>query len=183
VPVQLTEFKGTLQNNKTALLQWTTSAEYNSKHFELEKSIDGNSYRRIATLPAAGNSSITRNYSFTDREPLTEKNYYRLRSVDLDNESKLSNVVLLKLSGAKQDILVMGNPFKNNIQVRFVKSPDSKGELRLTDMAGRLMAKQSFGQGEQQMQFILPAGKLAGGVYILQAFIGNEKYVTRVLKE
>ena len=118
-----------------------------------------------------------------DKEPLTEKNYYRLKSVDIDNASKISNVVLLKLSGVKQDILVMGNPFKNNILVRFVKSPDSKGELRLTDMAGRLMARQAFGPGEQQIQFIMPAGKLAGGVYLLQAVIGNEKFVTRVLKE
>lgn len=183
LPVQLTEFKGTLQNNKTALLQWTTSAEYNSKQFELEKSFDGINYRKIVTIAAAGNSNSPRQYSYTDREPLTEKNYYRLRSVDIDNNSKLSNIVLLKLAVAKQDILVMGNPFKNNILVRFVKSPDSKGELRLTDMSGRLMARQAFGQGEQQIQFIMPAGKLAGGVYLLQAVIGNEKFITRVLKE
>ncbi len=44
LPVTLTEFKGTLQNIKTALLQWTTSAEYNSKHFELEKSFDGRNF-------------------------------------------------------------------------------------------------------------------------------------------
>jgi hypothetical protein len=183
LPVQLTEFNGTLQNNKTALLQWTTAAEYNSKHFELEKSIDGNSYKKIATLLAAGNSNSPRQYSYLDREPLTEKNYYRLRSVDLDNVTKLSNVVLLKLSGAKQDILVMGNPFKNNILVRFVRSPESKGELRLTDMSGKLITRQAFGPGDQIIQFNISAGKLSGGVYLLQAFIGNEKFIARVLKE
>lgn len=183
LPVQLTDFSGTIQNNKTALLQWTTSFESNSKHFELEKSIDGISYRRIATIVAAGNSSITKQYSFVDREPLTEKNYYRLRSVDIDNESKISNVVLLKLSGAKQDILVLGNPFKNNILVRFVKETAGNGELRLTDMSGRLMARQSFGAGQQLINFYLPSARLSSGVYLLEAVIGNEKYVSRVLKE
>lgn len=184
LPVQLTQFNGTLQNNKTALLQWSTSSENNSKQFELEKSIDGNSYRRIAIIAAAGNSSITRNYSYTDREPLTEKSYYRLKSVDIDNDFKVSNVVLLKLSGIKQDMQVLGNPLKyNTLVVRFMKSPDSKGELRLTDMAGRLIARQMISQGEQQITFNLPSGKVSAGIYLLEAFIGNQKFVTRVLKE
>ena len=101
----------------------------------------------------------------------------------MDNHSKLSNIVLLKLTDANQDILVMGNPFKNSIQVRFVKSPDSKGELRLTDMAGRLMATQKIAMGEQQIQFILPAAKLSRGVYQLQAVINGNKFIKQVIKD
>lgn len=182
LPVTLVDFSGRLQN-KNALLEWSTATEYNSKHFELEKSFDGISYRRITTIAAAGISNTTRQYSYLDKEPLTEKNYYRLRSVDMDNTSKLSNVVLLKLSGANQDIIVLGNPFKNNILLRFVKEPAGKGELRLTDMSGRLMARKAFGLGEQQIQFNIPSGRLSGGVYLLQAVIGNEKYLARVIKE
>ncbi|HWR32461.1 MAG TPA: T9SS type A sorting domain-containing protein, partial [Chitinophagaceae bacterium] len=183
LPVELTEFKGSLQNNKTALLQWTTSAEYNSKHFELEKSFDGINFRKIATIAAAGNSSAVINYRYTDREPLTEKNYYRLISVDIDNDRKLSNIVLIKVPDARQDILVMGNPFTNNLLVRFVRSPGSKGELRLTDMAGRLMLKQAFGPGEQQVSFQIPPGKLSKGVYLLEAIVNGSRFTARVLKE
>lgn len=111
------------------------------------------------------------------------KNYYRLRSVDIDNEFKISNVVLLKLSGVKQDILVLGNPFKNIIMVRFVKETAGNGELRLTDMSSRLMARQSFGAGQQLINFNLPSGRLSSGIYLLEAVIGKEKYVSRVLKE
>lgn len=182
VPVELTEFKGTLQNNKTALLEWTTSAEYNSKHFELEKSFDGISYRKIATIAAAGNSNTTLQYSYVDREPLTEKNYYRLKSVDIDNDSKLSNIVLLKLTGVKQDMQVLGNPFKNNtLVVRFVRSPEVKGELRLHDMSGRLLARRTIGPGEQLVSFNIPA--VATGTYILQAVINGKAYTAKVLKE
>lgn len=182
LPVQLTEFKGTLQNNKTALLQWTTSTEYNSKQFELEKSFDGTSYRKIATIAAAGNSTSPRQYSFTDREPLTEKNYYRLKSVDIDNVSKLSNIVLLKLTAVTQDMQVLGNPFKNNtLVVRFVKSPEEKGELRLNDMSGRLVARRTIGPGEQLIAFNISA--TAAGTYILQAVINGKTYTAKVLKE
>lgn len=183
LPVTMTEFSGTLQNNKSVLLQWTTSAEYGSKHFELEKSIDGFNYRTIATIAAAGNSNSLRNYSYIDREPLTEKNYYRLRSVDIDNDSRLSNIVLIKMQNAQQDIQVLGNPFRDFVRVRFVKSPDTKGELRLTDMAGRLVARQFFAPGEQTIQFNIPEARTAKGVYILQAIINGQTYTTRVQRE
>lgn len=182
LPVELTEFKGSLKNNKTALLQWTTSSEYNSKHFELEKSFDGTNFRKIVTIAAAGNSSSTRQYSYVDREPMTENNYYRLRSVDIDNNSKLSTVVLLKLAGTTQDIQVLGNPFNNNIVIRFVKPPEAKGELRLNDMAGRIVARRAIGAGEQQIVFAIP-GTAAAGTYMLQAVINGKTYTTKVLKE
>ena len=182
VSVELTEFKGSLQH-KNALLQWTTSAEYNSKHFELEKSFDGISFRKIATIPAAGYSNTIKNYNLIDKEKLMEKNYYRLRSIDINEKSRLSNMILIKPPGMLQDMIVLGNPFKNNINIRFVKTPETAGVLRLTDMAGRLMATQKFAIGEQQVQFKLPAGKLSRGNYQLQAEINNRRYIKQVIKE
>jgi hypothetical protein len=182
VPVTLTEFKGTLQN-KNILLQWSTSTETNSRHFELEKSFDGTGYRKIATIPAAGFSNTVKKYSFTDMEKLSEKNYYRLRSVDVDGKNKLSNIVLIKQPDIEQEMIVLGNPFKNNISIRFVKAPETAGELRLTDMAGRLMATQKIAIGQQQIQFILPAGKLSRGVYQLKAEINGRKFIKQVIKE
>ncbi|MBL7748209.1 MAG: hypothetical protein JNM19_12310 [Chitinophagaceae bacterium] len=182
LPVTLTDFTGTLQG-KTSLLQWTTSAEYNSKSFELEKSLDGISFRRITTIPAAGNSNSPRQYSYVDREPLTENNYYRLRSVDLDNNNKLSNTVLIKLQGAGQDMQLLGNPFSNIITLRFVKPPQSRGEMRLTDMSGRIIARRVISQGEQVVQFNVSPAKLAAGTYMVEAFIDGQRFITRVLKE
>jgi hypothetical protein len=182
LPVELTEFKGSLQN-KNALLQWTTSAEYNSKHFELEKSFDGTGFRKIATIPAAGLSNSVKKYSFTDKEKLSEKNYYRLRSVDINGKTKLSNTVLIKPADIQQEMIVLGNPFINNISIRFVKSPETSGELRLTDMAGRLMATQKFAIGEQQLQFTLATAKLSRGLYQLQAEINGRKYSKQVIKQ
>jgi len=183
VPVTLTEFTGTLQQ-KNALLQWKTSQENNSKHFELERSFDGISFNKIAVIPAAGNSSTQRSYSYTDKLPLTEKNYYRLRSVDMDGNFKLTNIVIIKLPTAQQDMLVLGNPFPNDIVVQFVKATESAGELSLFDMSGRLYAKQSFKKGEQQIRFKLPAGQLSKGTYLLKAIIMNgSRFTAKVIKE
>ena len=182
VPVTLTEFKGSLQN-KNVLLQWSTSTESNSKHFELEKSFDGINYRKIATIPAAGFSNTVKKYSFVDFEKQSDKIYYRLRSVDNDYTEKLSNTVLIKPPGLEQDMIVLGNPFRNDINIRFLKATESSGDLRLLDMSGRVIAIQKFAAGEIQIRFIIPAAKLSSGAYQLLAIINNNKYLKQVLKE
>lgn len=182
LPVTLAEFDGAMLG-KNVLLQWKTSAEYNSKQFELEKSYNGTAYRKIATIPAAGNSSTIKNYSYVDREPLTEKNYYRLRVVDIDGANRLSNTVLIKPQGVQQDMLVMGNPFKNTILIRFVKEPESAGEIRLVDASGRLIATERFVKGQQQVPFDLPPGRVSRGIYSLQTIINGQRFVKQVMKE
>ena len=182
IPITLTTFTGTLQQ-KNVLLQWSTSNEINSKHFELERAFDGTHFEKIAVIPAAGNSNTIKQYSYTDRQPLTEKNYYRLRTVDMDGNYKLSDIVVIKLPNAQQDMLVLGNPFKDAINIRFVKTVESDGELSLHDMSGRLIARQSFKQGEQQMRFNLLNGKTSRGVYLLSAMLNGRRFTTRVMKE
>ncbi len=181
VPIVLTEFKGSIQN-KNALLQWTTANESNGKHFELEKSFDGILFRKIATIAAAGNSSGVKHYSHLDKEPLTEKNYYRLKSVNNDNIFKLSNTVLIKPPSILQDFLVMGNPVFDQIIIRFVRVLETNGELRLVDINGRILATQPISMGDQFIPFYLPPGKISRGVYFLQAIINGEKYIKQVQK-
>jgi hypothetical protein len=182
LPVTLSKFTGTLQGKKS-LLEWETSSEVNSRHFVLEKSFDGISFRKIATIPAAGNSNGTLRYSYTDSEPLTENNFYRLRSVDLDNKEKLSNIVLVKLPNAGQGIVVLGNPFKDNILLRFVKAPRGKVEMRLIDMGGRVVARQSLTQPNQQLTFGAVPANLSNGVYQLQVVVDGAIFNQQVVKQ
>lgn len=181
LPVDLVEFKGTLQGKK-ALLQWSTSSEYKSKDFELERSLDGVHFRRVATIPAAGTVYSPRYYQYLDPEPVTEFTYYRLKSVDIDNAFKYSNTVLLKLPGATQDMQVMGNPVTDRINIRFVQAPAAKGELRLVDLSGRMIARRVIANGEQTISWQVPAGAMGSGTYILQAFIAGKTFTAKVLK-
>ncbi len=181
LPVELTEFTGSVQQGR-ARLEWTTTAETNSSHFELERSLDGRNYTRIARLQAAGNSFSTRHYSFTDGERLAENNYYRLKSVDRDDHYKYSSVVLLKVPNAEQDIIVMGNPFSQLLAVKFVK-PVQQGQLRLTDMLGRELIHYTLHSGQQVVQMQVPPGALSRSVYILEVNADGQKYTRKLTKE
>jgi hypothetical protein len=94
LPVTLTLFTATRQNNET-ILHWQTAQEQNSGYFAVERSLDGNNFTTIGTVAAAGNSASTRDYSSTDLAPVNNNDYYRLRLTDLDGNFTYSPVRLL----------------------------------------------------------------------------------------
>jgi len=63
----------------------------------LEKSFNGTSFSTVATVNASGNSSSTKNYSYThiDANPFGGYVYYRLKSVDIDGRYSYSNVLAI----------------------------------------------------------------------------------------
>lgn len=181
LPVTLADFTGTLKSNNI-LLEWHTSIEINSKEFWLEKSYDGVTYHRIATIAAAGNSNTTKRYNYTDNE-VTEYNYYRLNMVDLDGLSKRSNIVLVKNPGITQDVFVTTNPFSDHIGLRFTKVPKGQVSLRLVDLSGKQIAATSvYNNLSPLVRFDLNTA-ISRGIYVLQVESEGKHYSIKVLKQ
>jgi len=112
LPVRLLYFRGILQDNASQL-EWSTSAETNSDHFVIERSLDGVSYTDIGTVKSTGNTSVNNVYTYSDINAVTQQGaiiYYRLRMVDIDGSSKYSNVVTISLSEKVEKIAVVPNP-------------------------------------------------------------------------
>lgn len=68
LPVTWLSFTGTGQG-KTVLLNWSTAAENNNDHYEIERSANGMQYTTIGEVAAAANPSIRNDYQFTDINP------------------------------------------------------------------------------------------------------------------
>lgn len=182
LPVTLLDFTGRQQAGDI-VLEWSTAAEYNSSHFELEKSINGLEFKKIVTLQAAGTSNDRRDYRYTDKDIKSEKNYYRLRSVDLTHTSELSDIVYIRIPGQEQKIYVLGNPFRDNISLRLFKAPESVTLLRLTDVSGKQVMEKQFGKGMQLMEWKFEPGKLSSGVYYLQVFTDGKTFTQNLVRQ
>jgi hypothetical protein len=87
LPVELLSFTAECAN-ESIILKWQTASEYNSSHFEIEKSTDGLNWNTIGQLPAAGNSNELLSYSLEDASKRTNTSYYRLNQVDIDGLQK-----------------------------------------------------------------------------------------------
>lgn len=110
LPVTLLEFRGNQRDSKIEL-SWKAS-EINVHHYEVERSITGASFVKIATISAVGNGE--RFYNFTDPAPNGNINYYRLKIVEIDGKATYSSILKFANNGTDKAVMVYPNPIVNS---------------------------------------------------------------------
>jgi hypothetical protein len=139
LPLVLKEFTGKLNSGSHSDLKWTTSSEYHTKEFVVERALDGVHFEKIGTVAAAGNSSVERNYKLTDPYAAEAVNYYRLKMVDMDGKFTYSPLVIIRNPGITgKDIRVLTNPFNSYVDLFFTEIPASAVSVRISDATGRV---------------------------------------------
>jgi len=181
LPIELLSFTGKLQG-ENAKLDWSTAFEQNSKGFEIEKSYDGINFKKIGFVASSGNSSITKNYTFMDPQRAIEYNYYRLKSVDIDNTFEYSDVVLVKNMYGKQDVYLAGNPFTDKINIQFAKTPNSKVSVKIYDIKGSKIYEAAYNNYTQTSLQVILSNKLAQGIYSVKVETGGKVYTLKAMK-
>ncbi len=88
------------------VLNWNTVKEINSSYFLVEKSTDGIHFTQIKMITAAGNSNFARNYTYTDSETTTGKEYYRVTLVTMNGQQMVSASVPFANSSATNTLAV-----------------------------------------------------------------------------
>jgi trimeric autotransporter adhesin len=181
IPISLLSFTGQLQNGNS-LLQWTTTQEINSKSFEVQRSIDGVNFVKIGTVNAAGNSNSQRRYTLVDNS-IRAINYYRLKQIDLDNSSKLSNIVVVRNDNIAQKVYVLTNPFSDYIDLQFAKIPTGNVSLRLLDISGKELSRGSYSNTGYNLRFNKVSMVLNRGIYVLEAEVDGVRYTYKLVKQ
>lgn len=159
LPVTLINFTAK-QVDQTAVLNWQTATEINNSHFEIERSIDGNSWEKIGEVKGNGTTNSVSSYQFTDAQPQNGTNYYRLKQIDLDLKSVYSPVKIISFNNNK-GLTVYPNPFKETITIDAGK--DVLGKIRIVDNAGRVVYEANNKKTRDQLSL----GHLVNGVYTI----------------
>ena len=102
LPVELISFNAS-KVSSGVLLDWTTASELNNSGFEVERSIDGETWELIGWVEGSGTTQEIKNYSFIDEDNLNQLTYYRLRQVDYDGAYEYSDVIAFET--LKEDIV------------------------------------------------------------------------------
>ncbi len=133
LPVTLLNFTAT-GNGKVNVLKWTTSEEVNTTHFNIERSSDGSIFNKIGTV-LANVTGATNAYQYSDQEPLTGINYYRLQIVDKDGYTEYSPI-----RTANGDAIVSRlypNPATNQITITFNSDKSQSAQIEVITLNGK----------------------------------------------
>jgi uncharacterized repeat protein (TIGR01451 family) len=186
LPVRLTSFKAILLGNRNTMVKWTTEAEINNDHFEVERSDDGIQFTLRGKVNGKGSTSSTHNYELADllntSSPIV---YYRLRIIGRDGKFSYSKIVALKMNGTlnTDNFSVYPNPFVNDLKVSINSSTDYNAAFRIISFDGReLMRRMINLQKGDNIVVLNDLGNLPKGSYILEVTTEGNKYVKRIIK-
>ena len=182
LPVKLSSFTAETQPNNQNLIKWVTEEESNSSFFAIEKSINGKDFAEIGRVPAAGNSSTPRNYSFTDAQPVKGANYYRLKQVDKNNAFEYSAVKKLVLSNKGLDFQLGPNPFTNQLNLTITGDTKLPLTASIVDVNGRLISQTQLVKTTLQFKKNIDLSSIASGVYILRVTGENVLFTQKLIK-
>ncbi|MEO1628460.1 MAG: S8 family peptidase, partial [Bacteroidota bacterium] len=175
LPVDLTSFYA-VPEKKYVRVHWQTSAELNSDHFVLEKSLDLNHWSAIGTVEARSNSQVQVDYSFDDLHPQAGSNYYRLRQVDRDGSHEYSKVVTAVYEDAGKNVRIFPNPIREEVKLRFAEIWTG-GQLSVFNALGQLVHQQPLARQPKGSDFMVDASTWSEGMYFLNLQDANGQLV------
>jgi lysophospholipase L1-like esterase len=78
------------------MLQWTVFSERNNSFYDVEKSLNGQSFTQIGKLNGKAVTSVPNTYNFLDDPKDNEKIYYRIQQTAPDGKKSYSNIVSIR---------------------------------------------------------------------------------------
>ena len=151
-------------------VEWKVDNEMNIKQYEVEKSIDGAQFIKVAVTSAAANGGRSATYVITDAKPVEGYNYYRIKSIHINGEVTYTNVIKVLMSSAKQDITINPNPVTDGIiHLLLTNQPEGKYTIRLLNKLGQVIVSKQISHGAgSSIELIKSDYSLAHGMYQLE---------------
>ena len=179
LPVKISSFKG-IRAGSANILQWQANCS-GAISFNIERSSDGIHFEAIGDVPATA-ADCNQPFGFTDHDPLLTNNYYRLRINEAGTATGYSNIILLP--GDKSEpiwISMVPDPVNGStIYLQVSSAISGKVALMITDIAGRIMLRQTLIVQAGSNDVLINAAGLASGIYWLYGF--GEAGRTNVVK-
>ena len=170
-----------------AILRWATASENNCKGFAIERSFDGENFEEIGFTKGNGNSNVTSNYSYADKDVFVGASlvYYRLKQIDFDGSFTESEEVAVSHADAQaEQIMVYPNPVKTALTIEMETLTAGGAELHITDLTGKsllnipLLVSQGFNK-----YIVSELAALTNGLYLVTiSQNGKTIYTSKVVK-
>jgi hypothetical protein len=180
LPVTLLYFKIQDVSTSGIDLRWATATEKNFEYFQIERAGSDLNFEAIGEVNSAGGMNVTTSYTYLDNTPLKDKNYYRLKIVDLDGSYEYSGVIVAEsIHGTRADISVYPTIIDNSFTVELNGEFAIPVKMTLVDAAGNTIYQANLETATSTVD--VPAN-MKTGTYLVRLFTSEGQKAVRVLK-
>ncbi len=179
LPVELSNFEVKKLGRNQSKLNWVTASEMNVDYFTIQRSQNGEDWKKLGQVAAKGNSTTSQAYEFIDAHPISGINYYRLRIVDEDGVFENSEIVALRFSeeGSHSTINLFPNPVSNTLTIDYSKIESTISFVRILDVNGQVIKERNVETNTNQ-QLLINVHDLSAGIYFV-SLIGQEAIISQ----
>ncbi|MBS1509405.1 MAG: T9SS type A sorting domain-containing protein [Bacteroidetes bacterium] len=182
LPLNLGDFYASKQSSGI-VLNWQTLNEANTAYFDIEHSSNGIEFNSIGKVNASGFSSNSKTYSFTDAQPYTGTNYYRLKMVDIDGRLTYSRIVVIKNNTTDIKIEVFPNPVADLLQLQLPAQQKQLTHLYITDASGKIVYTKEIILNAGNNATSIPVSYFPAGLYRITIENNDGKQTTSFMKQ
>jgi len=172
LPVEMAGFSARLDGND-AVLTWRTLSERNNSGFEVQHRAGDEAFEAVGFREGQGTTSEATAYRFRVADLTPGPHAFRLKQVDADGSSSLTEVVRVEVELEKAFAWseVAPNPVSGSGAVSMQVRKTQDVTVELYDLLGRQVRTVHEGAltAGSRHQVTLEAGDLAGGTYLLRA--------------
>jgi hypothetical protein len=189
LPVKLLDFSAVRQSNNV-LVSWKVGSETDVLRYEIEVAVGTDAlqagrFTKIGEVASLGNTSTTRQYSFTDAEAgKFGTRYYRMKTVNADGSFVYAPVRAVVFEDA---VLwqVYPNPSKGGFALVYQLTAGENLRALLYDAKGSLVKEIStVATGFlQKLSIDISANNYASGMYLLRLRTGDQEQVFKLYKQ
>jgi hypothetical protein len=172
----LLDFTAQKQTEREVLLRWTVEKSINTDNYQIERSADGINAATIGEL-VSHRQSTPDHYTFTDLNPHSGFNYYRIRSIETDGTINFSPWRTVEIGNLAGEVKIFPNPANTQVNIRI--STAQSVEVRLYNPLGQLAQLQIMDTPSQNHQINLQ--DLPAGIYTMQILLDNQAVSTHQL--
>lgn len=171
LPVELSGFEAAVEG-RDVLLAWTTLGETNNLGFEVQQQVEGR-FQRVGYEKGAGTTTERQRYAHRVRSVAPGCHRFRLKQMDADGTSALSQVVEVMVT----DVTARGmtgarpNPFRAQTSFALTLGTPQRVRVDVFNVLGQRVARlhdDALSAGTPH-RFTLDAQDLASGLYIIRA--------------
>ena len=172
LPVKFTAYN-VVKNGNDYHIAWSTAEELNSHYYEVERSEQGVQWKTVARMQAAGNSSTTKSYSYTDRNVTLKTVHYRIKQADQDGRVTYTSIKTFH-NGALMPVYISND--RSQVAIRFTAQVKGAVEVSIISMSGQTMTRKTYAGSES---LTLANSRSLKGQYLVQVRYNQTESITK----
>jgi hypothetical protein len=165
LPLTLVNFTGTAVGDAVQL-RWTVRSERQVRHYEVEKSTDGQHFVTISTVAAVNTTALYR-YGAVDGHVTGGWVYYRLKVIDNQQHRYYTNTVKVWVG----EVVTRAYPNPANDFLKIFLPSSSNCDIRFVNMAGQVVKRVTAAQGPVTVD----VKSLDKGMYYMYIYIPTNR--------